>query len=418
MTKLEALNRVEKIIDDNEKCIISLVGKNASFKTELLKEINKHFSKKENFNILFLKAETTFSNEIKEKQSDIQFVGEIRKFINDFLSKKLDIIDEQIKMKIKETSNFLDSIKNDNKDDEYLKTEIFNSFKLDNDLIENKINIEILPNEKNSIKEYSSGQGMYSLLKFCALVIEQSIKSEFINKKKTILIIDEPEKHCHKSLIKKIFNIMYQLYDLKVIIIFSTHSDYLLDEFISKFRNKNQNNFYLFNHNRPINNDANILEVNDLINKLNKNIINEKSLNRREQKIIISSFFDENLFLVEGLKDYEFVNCLMLSEKLNQFYYSIYDCEGKPNVVKLNKIIKDLNLNKKIFCFIDRDDDKEIKEKNFYEFVPNLEEQIGDPDKNDKNNIEFYNLDNLKQKTTLYLELVNKLICFFEKQGD
>ena len=54
---------------------------------------------------------------------------------------------------------------------------------------------------------------------------------------------------------------MYQLYNLKVIIIFSTHSDYLLNEFISKFRNNNQSNFYLLNHNKPFNDDANIEEV-------------------------------------------------------------------------------------------------------------------------------------------------------------
>lgn len=413
MTKSEALNRIKKIIENNEKCIISLVGKNASFKSVLLKEINEYFSKDNSFNTLFLKAETTFSNEIKEKQSDIQFVGEMRKFINSFLSKKIDILDESLKSEIKETLNFLNEIKNDNQDDEYLKSEILNSFKLDENLLKNKINIEVLFNDKNSIKNYSSGQGMYSLLKFCALIIEKSIKNQ---EKKTILMIDEPEKHCHKTLIKKIFNIIYQLYNLEVIIIFSTHSDYLLDEVVSKFRNNNQNNFYLFNHNKPINNDANVVEINNLIDKLNINIHNKKSLNRREQKIVISSFFDESLFLVEGLKDYEFVNLLMLSEKLNQFYFSIYDCEGKQNIIKLNKIIKDFNPNKNIFCFVDRDQDNEINENNFYEFIPNLETQINDPNKNDKNNIDFYNITNIRT-ATLYEKLVNILIAFF-KQGD
>lgn len=422
MTKIESLHRIKEIIKNEEKCIISLVGKNASFKTELLKEINVNYSNDKNFNVLFLKAETTFLNETKEKQSDIQFIGEIRKFINTFLSKKINIIDDQLKKTIKEATSFLDNLKKDNHNDEYFKNEIFNSFKLDENLIENKINIEILSNEKNSIKNYSSGQGMYSLLKFCSLVINQSIEKHKDNKKiiekKTILIIDEPEKHCHKSLIKKIASIMYQLYNLKVIIIFSTHSDYLLNEFISKFRNNNQNDFYLLNHNKPFNDDANIEEVKNLIDNINGNIGNKKSLNSREQQIIISSFFDENLFLVEGLKDYEFVNCLMTSNELNQYYYSIYDCGGKTSVIKLNEIIKTLNPNKNIFCFVDRDNDPEIKDDNFYEFIPDLETQINDKNKNkkDKNNIEFYKFENIKN-VPLFKELINnKLIYFFEKE--
>lgn len=420
MTKIESLHRIKEIIKNEEKCIISLVGKNTSFKTELLKEINVNYSNDKNFNVLFLKAETTFLNETKEKQSDIQFIGEIRKFINTFLSKKINIIDDQLKKTIKEATSFLDNLKKDNHNDEYLKNEIFNSFKLDENLIENKINIEILPNEKNSIKNYSSGQGMYSLLKFCSLVINHSIEKHKDNKKiiekKTILIIDEPEKHCHKSLIKKIASIMYQLYNLKVIIIFSTHSDYLLNEFISKFRNNNKSNFYLLNHNKPFNDDANIEEVKNLIDNINENIWNKKSLNSREQQIIISSFFDENLFLVEGLKDYEFVNCLMTSNKLNQYYYSIYDCGRKTNVKKLNAIIKNLNPNKNIFCFVDRDNDPEIKEDNFYEFIPDLETEINDKNKKDKNNIEFYKCENIKN-VSLFKELINnKLIYFFEKE--
>ncbi len=420
MTKIESLHRIKEIIKNEEKCIISLVGRNASFKTELLKEINVNYSNDKNFNVLFLKAETTFLNETKEKQSDIQFIGEIRKFINTFLSKKINIIDDQLKKTINEATSFLDNLKKDNHNDEYLKNEIFNSFKLDENLIENKINIEILPNEKNSIKNYSSGQGMYSLLKFCSLVINHSIEKHKDNKKiiekKTILIIDEPEKHCHKSLIKKITSIMYQLYNLKVIIIFSTHSDYLLNEFISKFRNNNQSNFYLLNHNKPFNDDANIEEVKNLIDNINENIWNKKSLNSREQQIIISSFFDENLFLVEGLKDYEFVNCLMTSNKLNQYYYSIYDCGGKTNVKKLNAIIKNLNPNKNIFCFVDRDNDPEIKDDNFYEFIPDLETEINDKNKKDKNNIEFYKFENIKN-VPLFKELINnKLIYFFEKE--
>ena len=183
---------------------------------------------------------------------------------------------------------------------------------------------------------------------------------------------------------------------------------------ISKFRIYNSNNYHLFNHNKPLNNDANIDEIN-IINKLNCNIVNKNTLNKREQGIIIASFFDENLFLVEGLKDYEFVNCLMQSKELNQYYYSVYDCEGKKNVIKLNDIIKDLNPNKNIFCFVDKDNDKSIQKNNFYVFEPNLEKEINDPYEKDKNNLEFYNLDNLK-KYPLYNNCVNKLLDFFKKE--
>ncbi len=407
MNKLEACNRIIEIINNNENGIFSLVGKNASFKTKLLEEINKKLLDKKDVNILFLKAETTFANEIKEKTSDIQFIGEIRRFINGFFSKKMIIKDKELIHNIKDTNIFLNDLVNyglKNKD-EYFKNEILSAFKIDDNLKNNIINIEFITNEKILLK--ISGQGMYSLLKFCSIIIEKCFQNNDYNKTvKTILIIDEPEKYCHKSLIKKISNILFKLFNLNVFVIFSSHSDFLVNEIILRFRKEGNENFFLFNHNYPNNNDANIIEIVDFISKLNNyNFSNKvKSISRREQKIIVSSFFDENIILVEGLKDYEFASYIIQNNEFDSYYFSIYDCEGKENVKKMKQIISDLNKEKNIFCFVDRDEDEPIEDNNFYEFVPNLEKVINDPNAGKKNNLDFYTQQNI-QNIDLFIKV-------------
>ena len=50
------------------------------------------------------------------------------------------------------------------------------------------------------------------------------------------------------------------------------------------------------------------------------------------------------------------------------------------------------------------------------EFIPDLETEINDKNKKDKNNIEFYKFENIKN-VHLFKELINnKLIYFFEKE--
>lgn len=379
-TKEEILGIIE-----NEKCIISLVGKNATFKTELLDKINNHLSNDKKYNVLFFKAETTFNDEYKEKVKDTQFIKEIRKFLNNILSITIKLSNNDDIKKINYVRKSLEKIscETDNiNNDEYFILDILNSFKLDENIKEHQIKVEILNNDKNKINDYSSGQGMYSLLKLCYLVI----KNHSQQGQKTILIIDEPEKHCHKTLIKKIFNMLYELYSLDLRIIFATHSDYLLSECVSKFRSNETDKNYIFYHSK--NNIKNISNIFEYI----------KKTNRKEQEIIVSSLFDENIILVEGLKDYEFLKIILSENELNSYYCSIYDCGGKTCVKKIKKIISNLDIDKNVRCIVDADKDSPIDDKDFYEIKPDLETAIEDPKFDKKSDISFYSYENLKNK--------------------
>ena len=399
-TKEEILGIIE-----NEKCIISLVGKNATFKTELLDKINNHLSNDKKYNVLFFKAETTFNDEYKEKVKDTQFIKEIRKFLNNILSITIKISNNDDIKKINCVRKSLEKIscETDNiNNDEYFILDILNSFKLDENIKEHQIKVEILNNDKNKINDYSSGQGMYSLLKLCYLVI----KNHSQQGQKTILIIDEPEKHCHKTLIKKIFNMLYELYSLDLRIIFATHSDYLLSECVSKFRSNETDKNYIFYHSK--NNIKNISNIFEYI----------KKTNRKEQEIIVSSLFDENIILVEGLKDYEFLKIILSENELNSYYCSIYDCGGKTCVKKIKEIISNLDIDKNVRCIVDADKDAPIDDKDFYEIKPNLETAIEDPKFDKKSDISFYSYENLKDKKE-YKKIKEYIKNFLDnKNGD
>ena len=105
-------------------------------------------------------------------------------------------------------------------------------------------------------------------------------------------------------------------------ILFTTHSSYLTSQFLKK-KDLAKSDLNLFKHSK----ENNIVDI----ERVNLNIFD--NLNTRETEIVLSSLFDENVFLVEGLKEYEFVNKIMEND-FKDFYFSVYDCGGKDIVKK------------------------------------------------------------------------------------
>ncbi|MGL4647577.1 MAG: ATP-dependent nuclease [Mycoplasmoidaceae bacterium] len=411
-----------------ENFFINIVGTNGSGKTEFVKEIKRKINKVDNFRILYFPSELWISD-----QKDHQ-----RKKTTTIADQLVDIINEihgKIQYQttavadIEDVKNLIDECSTVKiKEDEYFKIDFKNIFDIKEQTIEEKILATGSVNDVN----FSSGEGFYSLLNL-SINIAKHPKTKRDN---TIFIFDEPEKFLHPTLMKKVALLLFDLYyKEKVNIILSTHSPFFLNFIMEEsIRNKVNIETYKFM------NDDSILEV-----KLNN------ELNYRERKNIYESLFSENIFLVEGLKDYEFVS-LMLKENFAKQYYLIIDCYGKLNVKKMHDYInKKFHINE-CFLFFDRDyyerndfrisdhaskkkigferAKKEIESKRkssadnirknlanypfYYEFIDDLEEEIRDHKRN-KHDMTYITMDNIK-KMDNYELIKSKLDAYFKRE--
>ena len=207
MDRNELVNEILQNIENSEtNSITCLVGKNSTGKTWTLNDVFTKISETDNISCLFLRAETTFSNETSIKQNGEQLFSDIHKFINKILCKQIKIKQKDIINHIKEIKCQLNSFYQDveNINDDYFLPEIKNSFLLDDSFRQNNdfFYRPNIINKKLSIKNYSSGEGMYTLLLFCYKLLSR-LGNDISTK--IVLIIDEPEKFCHNTLIKKNF---------------------------------------------------------------------------------------------------------------------------------------------------------------------------------------------------------------------
>ena len=174
MNKEELIETTKNNIEQNISSITCLIGKNATNKTTTLNEIFDIFKNNQNYNCLYFRSETTLQNEISMKQNGEQLLSDINKFIKNILCIEVEIKQEDILNNLKSLNSNLNDIKNIvSENDEYYVREISNIFSLDqkqkNDVFYYVPEIKSKP----SIKKYSSGQGMYSLLFFCCEILKK-----------------------------------------------------------------------------------------------------------------------------------------------------------------------------------------------------------------------------------------------------
>lgn len=423
-----------KIISDIEKQnLIPIIGHNATGKTQVLNKIYDLLSNDDNWNVLYIRSETIFNEEIKKsaKANDDKYSSNIKQFINKLFGSLQISFNNEIKEKINKANDFITKFHkeiDDNSNNKYFKKEIKKIIKSKYDQTKEFFNEEFFENhdagKEESLKNSSTGEGVFSIISFCLHFIKTLKKEKFFdNNKKNLIIIDEPEKFCHPSLVAKISKIIYELSSMEIKIIFTTHSPELI--------------FQIWRNNKiKINND--LIAYKMLDNFSNDKVVINCKKSSRDIKILINSFFDENVFLVEGLKDYELI-CEIMDNKFPEYYYNVYDCSGKDIVKNIINLILESHKesNPNLFALFDKDykpsknseETKNISNKYlnkinqikqnrgifFYEFDDNLEDFLGETniDKNDLTNINFNYLKNLPK----YNELENEIKLFLESKN-
>lgn len=390
---------LKKIIS-SDSGVFAFIGENAVGKTSFLNKLFDSLPK--NIKKLFLRSEIEIIKEVgKGTKTYLSFVDNLINLINDihgeivFSTNEIDKINN-IKNII--NNSFLN-------EDKYFKKEFMNCFNIIDSLKKEKII------ETNKINKpfYSSGEGIYSLLMILNNLLVNVDKNNF----EICLIIDEPEKFLHPTLMKKVINILINLstnYGVKIV--FSSHSPIFLNILFLKLLHKNYNLLFLYKFLR-----------NDKFYEIDKKVIFSQNVNIRQRKLICESLFAENIVLVEGLKDFEYAS--QITENLfENHYFTIIDCGGWTDVININDLIlKSTSNHLQCFSFIDSDgmkrEDKFINIKNykyFYIFEKDIEQEMCDKFQT-KNNTSIYKFDNIK-KTKNFDSIKEKLTQYIKRELD
>ncbi|MBO6042720.1 AAA family ATPase [bacterium] len=219
--------------------------------------------------------------------------------------------------------------------------------------------------------------------------------------KKVILLIDEPEKFLHPTLISILGKILCQLYyEHNISLILTTHSPILLKSIVENSRYLKQKSSKSSKKEENITNNSTNIKEKDSTNKEYPNIIlfkkditdteepyrqsnidlfkkdNEKfELLQPALSHIINSLFAEKIILVEGIRDEAFVNILidLINKKYEKYQYVlIMPVGGCDHAIKIGKILKE-NYQINFFMILDLDDKNEknnevkLKEDGFNE---------------------------------------------------
>lgn len=369
-----------EIISDIEKQnLIPIIGHNATGKTQVLNKIYDSLSNDDNWNVLYIRSETIFNEEIKKsaKANDDKYSSNIKQFINKLFGSLQISFNNEIKEKINKANDFITKFHkeiDDNSNNKYFKKEIKKIIKSKYDQTKESFNEEFFDNndvaKEENLKNSSTGEGVFSIISFCLYFIKTLKKEKFLdNNKKNLIIIDEPEKFCHPSLVSKISRIISELSSMEIKIIFTTHSPELI--------------FQICRNNKvQINSSLNAYKMLDNYFydkvKIDYGIKNSS----RDIKILVNSFFDENIFLVEGLKDYELISTI-IDNSFSNYYYSVYDCSGKENVKKMAELILTSHISItshtsiKLFLLFDKDF-KPNKAKNSSSRISDMNSMIND----------------------------------------
>ncbi|MGL4647578.1 MAG: TOPRIM nucleotidyl transferase/hydrolase domain-containing protein [Mycoplasmoidaceae bacterium] len=453
ISKSNLKEKIIKKINNKEKFFINIVGTNATGKTKFLESLfisknNNDLNNIENNNtILFFKSEIIIEDEAGSGTKKTKTIADkLVEFVND-ISEKITYSTEGLKQ-VEEIKKIIDDCSrdyNDNEDDPYFK-DLNKLFKSE---LEKEIVKDIFTTGSVKTNDFSSGEGFYSLLKLTRNILSNSKINNLINNN-IVFILDEPEKFLHPTLIKKVSYLLFDLYkNFNISIISVTHSPLFLNFTMQEsIRNKSLASIYKFIRNKEKycddseNDYKNVIEVD--INKI-------EELNYRERENIWNSLFSENIFLVEGLKDYEFLSVFLENIFINKYYF-IIDCSGKQGVLKMYEFINNIfNINKCFLLFdcdskennIDKiekfttengleSDEAKIKiEENklkksnefktklldyefFYEFMDNLEEEIKDYKRN-KHDMTYITMDNIKEMYNYEL-IKSKLDAYFKRE--
>ncbi len=124
--------------------------------------------------------------------------------------------------------------------------------------------------------------------------------------------------------------------------------------------------------------------------------------------------FIRNTFLVEGLKDYQFIYCI-LHKRYSKYSYEVIDCSGKTICLKINDVLK-TKFSIDTFVLYDRDNEDISEFAYYFCFENNIEKDLNlNQDKSDCSEISLSTIDNILKKYKRKNELFNNINSFLTR---
>lgn len=363
------------------------IGPNGYGKTTKLNNIKKVYDAKESRNTFMLNSELVIENEMKDTVNDSMMMDYI---INDILSDEETItartaleqaVDQSIEKNVTSINDILS----------YALS--FNNKTITRDVLELRADKEYKKLVKINADDLKKSMGSGQKIIFLLSLIKIS--------KRDNIFLDEPENHCHPSLIHELAKIINELSKTKNVYL-STHSPILLSlldvEFDkifvlndSKYENEKQIDFE----------DAIYLENGISIGSMNdksKTYFDIQTLkcNIKEihNKNFFESLFSKKVYIVEGINDELFLKKLLYCYSKQYDDYSIFCSYGKPHMIPFVKIFQQLGIE--IVVLYDSDEEKKPNDDNnkninnwldnnakTYRFKDDLEKEIKFSNKND-----------------------------------
>ena len=313
--------------------IIPVVGYNATGKTNLLQIIKRRLSFEQEWNLLDLDQQP-FSMQKNQKQQ----LSSWNHFVLNLIDAKA--FTEKF-YKEQALQAFVQIFFVNGKNLAYRHTN--EQMNLKEQILHDWLNYQSL--EKILFIDLPSGQRFLKTLELLAQWIDKLHQLKlFNNNLKHLIILESPEQFGHIALVNKIAKVLYQINQMQVNIVLTTHSPELVHQF---YRSNRLNDAQTIKTLKLLEKDA--FFIADFTKSSQIGILNSRDL-----KMLVQALFDENVFLVEGLKEYELINQLM-DHDFPEHFYNVYDCQGKAVVKKRLAFLLHFRINHSCFVLFDRD---------------------------------------------------------------
>lgn len=357
------------------------IGPNGYGKTTKLINLKKEIDKNEPNNSFMLNSELVLENELKDTINDSMMMDYV---INDILS---DEKTQQAKINLEKAVD--DSInENVNSINEILTYSLsFNEKNITKDVLELRTDKEYKKLVKINSNDLKKSMGSGQRIIFLLLLIKLS--------KRRYIFLDEPENHCHPSMIHELAKIINELAIEKNVYI-STHSPILLSLLRIEFEDVLILNDPLYQNVKRIeldyavNNTKNIMIEN--LNNKSKSYFDIDSLKKNIKEIHNKNFFEvlfsKRVYIIEGINDELFLKKILYNFGKQYDDYSIFCSYGKPHMIPFINIFNKLGIE--VIVIYDSDEIKYPNDENnksinkwikdnskSYSFIDNLEEELG-----------------------------------------
>ncbi len=385
------MDRNDIVSDLQKKQRGVLIGKNGVGKSFLINEI---YEKNIENNIVFIMNSDVATSFELDNDNETSITRQLINLINQQYNEKLDNYSGDV------LSNTRSKVNEINRN---VKGNFYSDFNVE--LQFSKKNIS--PNELlKSLPKTDDGTGhkFYYILNFVCEILQWQL--EETKKKRVLLLIDEPEKYSHPSLIIKTAKKLRQLSETNSFdVLVSTHSPLFVKYYVSDISQV----YLMKNRNSIINNDvdyiSNVIKQQYegvLVSKFNsskKLVASEMLIKNYINKVVLGNIL-ESLFcdisvILEGYSDRVFVDYMILNTDFN-FDFHPLAANGKGMIPFFINIMKLYSIP--VFSFYDEDTSKAGEKHRVYN---NYIRQNSDGSFTFSENIEdYFGIDDKRQKQT------------------